>query len=272
MKSFSVNRWRGLLLMSISSLSISSFAHADVSHATWDALLKKHVVSLRGGQATQVNYNAFRADQAQLKQYLQMLAQVKPAEFERWDKPAQLAFLINAYNAATVDLVLSGDANLKSIKDLGSLLRSPWKREFVPLLGQTRSLDQIEHGLIRGSGRYNEPRIHFAVNCASVGCPALRPEAFVGAKLDAQLEDATRKFLADKTRNRLNAGQLEVSSIFKWYREDFEKGFRGTKTLGQFLGLYSQSLSLNPQQSQALAQGKLKIDFLPYDWNLNRTP
>lgn len=272
MKSFIVNRWTGVLLLSMSGFGISSLANADVSHATWDALLKKHVVSLRGGQATQVNYDLFRADQAQLKQYLQILAQVKPADFERWDKPAQLAFLINAYNAATVDLVLSGDADLESIKDLGSVFRSPWKREFVPLLGKTRSLDDIEHGLIRGSGRYNEPRIHFAVNCASVGCPALRPEAFVSAKLDAQLEDATRKFLADKTRNRLNAGQLEVSSIFKWYREDFEKGFRGAKTLGQFLGLYSQSLSLNAQQSQALAQGKIKVDFLPYDWSLNRTP
>lgn len=254
------------------ALGLSLSAHAEFNHAQWDRLLKQHVVSIRGGQATQVNYAQFRADTAKLKSYLQSTQAVTQGQFDRWSKDEQLAFLINVYNAATVELVLSGKSNLKSIKDLGSLLRSPWKQEFVPLLGKTRSLDGIEHGLIRGSGRYNEPRIHFAVNCASVGCPALRPEAFVGARLDAQLEDATRKFLSDKTRNRLNAGQLEVSSIFKWYREDFEKDFRGANTLEQFLGIYSHSLSLNAQQSQALVQGKLKVDFLPYDWNLNRTP
>lgn len=254
------------------ALSVSLSAHAEFNHALWDGLLKQHVVSLRSGQATQVNYRQFKGNEATLKRYLQSTQAITQVQFDRWSKHEQLAFLINVYNAATVDLVLSGKSDLKSIKDLGSVFRSPWKQEFVPLLGKTRSLDEIEHGLIRGSGRYNEPRIHFAVNCASVGCPALRPEAFVAARLDAQLEDATRKFLADKTRNRLNAGQLEVSSIFKWYREDFEQGFRGIKTLGQFLGLYSQSLSLNAQQSQALAQGKLKVDFLPYDWKLNRTP
>ena len=254
------------------ALGLSLSAHAEFNHAQWDRLLKQHVVSIRGGQATQVNYQQFKVNEPALKRYLQSAQVVTQAQFDRWSKDEQLAFLINVYNAATVDLVLSGKSDLKSIKDLGSVFRSPWKQEFVPLLGKTRSLDEIEHGLIRGSGRYNEPRIHFAVNCASVGCPALRAEAFVANRLEAQLEDATRKFLADKTRNRLNAGQLEVSSIFKWYREDFEQGFRGAKTLEQFLGIYSQPLSLTAQQSQALAQGKLKVDFLPYDWNLNRTP
>lgn len=259
-------------LLGVVLLTVSAGANADVSHSAWDALLKKHVVTLRGGQATQVNYQAFRADQAVLTQYLQMLGKVKTAEFDRWSKPEQLAFLINAYNAATVDLVLSGAADIKSIKDLGSIFRSPWKKQFVRLLGQTRSLDEIEHGLIRGSGRYNEPRIHFAVNCASVGCPALRPEAFVAGRLDTQLEDATRSFLADRTRNRLDGSTLKVSSIFKWYREDFEQNWRGTNSLPQFLGVYSKPLGLDTKQMQALKQSQIKVDFLPYDWNLNRKP
>lgn len=260
------------LLLAGLMLSITCLAHADFDHSTWDGLLKKHVTSLRGGQATQVNYQAFRVDQVQLKRYLQALGQVKPAEFDRWAKPEQLAFLINAYNAATVDLVLSGDAKLKSIKDLGSIFRSPWKKDFVTLLGQTRSLDNIEHDLIRGSGRYNEPRIHFAVNCASVGCPALRSEAFVASRLEGQLEDSTRLFLADQTRNRLDGNTLKVSSIFKWYREDFEKNWRGASSLPQFLGVYSTPLGLDAKQTQALKQGQINVDFLPYDWNLNRKP
>lgn len=153
-----------------------------------------------------------------------------------------------------------------------SLFQSPWKKRFIPLLGETRSLDDIEHGLIRGFGRYGEPRIHFAVNCASIGCPALRPEAYVGARLDDQLEDATRRFLADRTRNRFENGTLEVSSIFKWYRDDFEQGWRGTTSLGGFLARYGNDLGLPPQTTTRLAAGQLDIPFLDYNWALNRTP
>ena len=114
------------------------------------------------------------------RKYLAATSAVSRAEFDRWVPADQLAFLVNAYNAWTVQLVLQGYPKIASIRDLGSLLQSPWKKRFVPLLGETRSLDEIEHSLIRGSGRYREPRAHFALNCASVGCPALRPEAYVG--------------------------------------------------------------------------------------------
>jgi hypothetical protein len=132
-------------------------------------------------------------------------------------------------------------------------------------------LDDIEHGLIRGSGRYNDPRIHFAVNCASIGCPALRAEAYVAQRLNVQLEDATQMFLSDRTRNRVESDALKVSSIFKWYRPDFEKGWRGANTLGQFLALYSEPLALNADTASQLSAGKLDIEFLDYDWRLNVT-
>lgn len=242
---------------------------AGLDQSTWDTLLKKHVTSLRNGQATQVDYAGFAADRGQLKQYLSAVSAVAPAEFEHWDRPGQLAFLINAYNANTVELILTAYPDVASIKDLGSLLRSPWKKRFIPLLGETRSLDDIEHGLIREAGHYAEPRIHFAVNCASVGCPALRSEAYVGERLEAQLEDAARSFLSDRTRNRLEGNALKVSSIFKWYRGDFEKGWRGADSLAGFFVLYRQPLDLDDSAVSRLKAGKMEIDFLDYDWRLN---
>ncbi|MEO8158100.1 MAG: DUF547 domain-containing protein [Betaproteobacteria bacterium] len=242
---------------------------AGFDYSVWDALLKEHVSALRGGQATQVDYAGFAADRGRLKQYLAALSGVSRAEFDRWDKPTQLAFLINAYNANTVELILTRYPDLKSIKDLGSLLRSPWKKSFIPLLGETRSLDDIEQGLIRGSDRYAEPRIHFAVNCASIGCPALRTEAFSAERLDAQLEDSTRAFLSDRTRNRLDGNTLRVSSIFKWYRADFEKGWRGAANLAGFLAQYREALGLDEANTSRLKSGDLSIEFLDYDWRLN---
>lgn len=260
-----------IVLLTLQSAVFSLPAHAAFDHATWDTLLKEHVVPLRGGLATQVDYRGFTADRGQLKRYLVSTSGVVRAEFDRWSKLEQLAFLINAYNAWTVELVLTGYPNLASIKGLGSFLQSPWKKRFVPLLGETHSLDDIEHGLIRGSGRYNDPRIHFAVNCASIGCPALRAEAYAADRLNTQLEDATQKFLSDRTRNRLNGNTLAVSSIFKWYREDFEKGWRGANSLGRFLSLYRQPLGLDAETANRLSAGKIVIDFLDYDWRLNAT-
>jgi hypothetical protein len=259
-------------LLAVLLLSQTLIAQAAFDHSGWDALLKKHVVSIRNGQATQVDYTGMAADRAQLKNYLKATSSVKHATFDSWTKEEQLAFLINAYNAWTVELILTGYPDIDSIKDLGSFFRSPWKKRFIPLLGETRTLDDIEHGLIRGSGTYNEPRIHFAVNCASIGCPALRPEAYVADRLDEQLEEATRNFLSDRTRNRLEGNTLKVSSIFKWYRDDFEQGWRGATTLEQFLALYAQPLNLDERSVNLLVSGDLDIDFLDYDWKLNAKP
>ncbi|MEO0996496.1 MAG: DUF547 domain-containing protein [Pseudomonadota bacterium] len=239
------------------------------SHDTWDALLSRHVVSVRDGATTEVDYAGFLRDRETLQGYLDTLAAVPADDFDAWAEADQLAFLINAYNAWTVELILTEYPGLGSIRDLGSLFSSPWKRRIAPLLGKKRTLDDIEHGMIRGSGRYDEPRIHFGVNCASIGCPALAADAYRGATLEQQLEAATRAFLGDRTRNRLEGGQLRVSSIFKWYREDFETGWRGADSLGRFLALYSDALALPADAADALRSGELEIDFLSYDWSLN---
>lgn len=248
----------------------SAAAYADFDHSRWDSLLNKHVTMTHAGKASVVDYKGMQADKTKLKNYLTATSKVTQSEFDRWDKEEQLAFLINVYNAGTVDLVLTEYPDIKSIKDIGGLFSSPWKQDFIPLLGKTRSLDDIEHNLIRGSKRYNEPRIHFAVNCASIGCPALLNDAFSGPRLEEQLEQVTSKFLADNSRNRLQGNMLEISPIFKWYKEDFEDGWRGSDNVAEFLGRYSQSLGLNKTQTAALKSGNIDIDYTSYDWRLNK--
>lgn len=245
---------------------------ASFEHNAWDALLKKHVVPINKGVSTQVDYDGFLKDQFHFRVYLSRLEAVSKSTFESWSKAEQLAFLINAYNAWTVELILTKYPDLESIKDLGSWITSPWKKSFIPLLGEIHSLDDIEHGLIRAEGQYEEPRIHFAVNCASIGCPALAPTAYTGEHLNAQLDTVTRLFLSDRSRNRLNGDTLNVSKIFDWYNEDFERGWGGYKTLIQFFSNYSKELGLSERDIQRLKSGDIDIDFLDYDWRLNRNP
>ena len=238
-------------------------------HDSWNALLNKYVHEINDGKASVVDYQGLADHRQLLTQYLQSQSAVTQARFDQWPSNEQLAFLINAYNAWTVELVLTAWPDLSSIKDLGGLLTSPWSKRFIPLFGKQLSLDDIEHQLIRGSGRYNDPRIHFAVNCASVGCPALRSEAYRGEKLDAQLDEQTGNFLRDKSRNRVQDDELQLSAIFKWYREDFEKGWSGYNSLEDFLVDHAQALELTSAMARELELGDMEIVFLDYDWRLN---
>ncbi|MBU5617948.1 DUF547 domain-containing protein [Psychrobacter sp. TAE2020] len=256
--------------MATAILLASATAYADFNHSSWDSLLNKNVTMTNSGKASVVNYASMKADKSKLDSYMDATSKVSQSEFNAWSKDEQLAFLINVYNAGTVELVLTKYPNIKSIKDIGGVFGSPWKQNFISLLGKTRSLDDIEHNLIRGSKRYNEPRIHFAVNCASIGCPALLNDAFTASKLDKQLEQVTSSFLADTSRNRLKGNTLEVSPIFKWYKEDFATSWRGTYDLAGFLARYSTSLGLNNGQAAQLRNGKIKIGYSSYNWNLNK--
>lgn len=242
----------------------------DHSHAAWDALLKKHVVLVAGGNASQVRYSEFARDRAALKGYLDALSGATEAEFRCWSKPQQMAFLINAYNAFTVELILA-NYPVKSIKDIGSdLFSNRWKRKFFRLLGRDASLDQIEHEMLRKPGSYDDPRVHFAATCASIGCPMLREESYTAAALAAQLEQQAVRFLSDRSRNRVSApGRLEVSRIFDWFREDWSSGYRGIRSLEQYFAGYAKLLSDDPAHRKLVAGGKAPISHLEYDWTLN---
>jgi hypothetical protein len=244
-----------------------AWAQFDHGYAGWDALVKKHVRWLPDQKQSRVDYDGFKADRAALKKVLDAMSAVPPAEFERWSREQQMAFLVNAYNAFTVELILTRWPELKSIKDLGSLLQSPWKKKFFVLLGEQRHLDWIEHEQLRP--RYQDPRVHAAVNCASIGCPALRNEAFVAPKLEAQFDDGMMRFMADRTRNRVAAGRLEVSMIFKWFREDFEQGWLGLRKLDDLFARYAVQLTDQPDEQRKLRERALSPDFLDYDWSLN---
>lgn len=243
----------------------------DAGYTAWDALLHKHVVLLPGGNASRVDYTALHRNRAELKAVLDDFQSVSRAEFDRWSKPEQEAFLINAYNAFTIEKILTRYPNLRSIRDFGTIFGNPWKDRFFTLLGAPMSLDDIEHGMLRKEGAYDEPRIHFAVVCASIGCPMLRDEAFIPARLDAQLEDGMRRFLSDSSRNRYDPGRdrLEVSRIFDWYGKDFEHGYRGFTSVKATLARYADLLAAKPEDRMRVRDQKADIDFLEYDWTLN---
>ena len=268
-----------LLTLLLATMPIAAWSQSfDHDHKAWAALLKKHVVLIDGGKASQVRYAGFAQDRAALKAYLGALSKVTQAEFNGWTKPQQMAFLTNTYNAYTVEKILTRYPNIKSIWDFGKIFGNPFKDRFFTLLGREFSLDMIEHETLRKPGSYNEPRVHFAVNCASVGCPMLREEPYVAERLDAQLEEQTRRFLADRSRNRYNpqGNALEVSEIFKWFSEDWTSGYRGFDGKGvamqsreQFFAKYANLLADPPAQQNTIAERKAGLRYLDYDWVLN---
>ncbi|HEX4857778.1 MAG TPA: DUF547 domain-containing protein [Usitatibacteraceae bacterium] len=267
------------LLALLGAALISFVAHAqsfDHTHAAFTALLKKHVVLVDGGKASKVKYAELKKDQPQLKAYLDSLSAVSETDFNGWSKAQRMAFLINAYNGFTLELILQNHP-VKSIKDIGNdLFSNRWKKKFFKLFGQESFLDRIEHETLRKPGAYNDPRVHYAVNCASIGCPALREEAFTAEKLDRQLEEQAVRFLSDRSRNRYANGKLEVSKIFDWFKVDWESGYTGfdgktppIKSREEYFARYAKLLADSPADQQAIAAGKAPIAHLDYDWSLN---
>ncbi|MEP7068442.1 MAG: DUF547 domain-containing protein [Usitatibacter sp.] len=260
------------ILIALAAFLVSVNALAlDQSHKAWDELLKKHVKYVENGNASRVSYAGFAKDRAQLKAVLDDYSKLTKAEFDGWTKPQQQAFLINAYNAFTVELILSKYPDLKSIRDLGSFVSKPWSKKFFKLFGEDSYLDFIEHELLRKPGVYDDPRVHVGVVCASIGCPMLRNEAFVAERLDAQLEDAMRRFLSDRTRNRYDpqSRKLEVSRIFDWYGRDFEKGHKGYVSVKATMARYADQLADSAEDRALVKAGNADVAFLDYDWSLN---
>lgn len=263
--------WVVLLLIVGCASTVAAASAFDHRHTAWDALLKKNVLLLSGGNASQVRYAGMQNDRPLLRAYLASLSAVSEADYASWSKAQRLAFLINAYNAFTIELVLGKYPDLQSIKDLGGIFQSPWKKTFFGLLGEQRSLDDVEHGLIRAPGAFDDPRIHVALVCASIGCPMLRNEAFSGERLDSQLADAMRRFVADRNRNRFDtaSGRLQVSQIFDWYGDDFAQGHAGFVTLSATFARYAEQLADTPTARARVRSGDYRLEFLAYDWRLN---
>ncbi len=193
-----------------------------VDHSAWTRMLQAHVVRGEDG-LNRVGYTRFKkADHTGLKTYIAMLEATDVASL---DKPEQFAFWVNLYNAKTIDVVLD-KYPVKSIKDvsLGGGLKTlvtggPWQAKITKVAGQSLSLDDIENTILRAI--YKDPRVHYAVNCASVGCPNLLPEAYTGAKLEVMLETGARDFINSPRGFAFEGGKIKASSIYDWFRADF---------------------------------------------------
>ena len=258
----------GLML---SSTSVVAFDH---QHQMFNQVLNDVVRLSPNKRQTRVDYGLLNKQPEQLNRYLAALSSVKQSEYKLWTDDEQLSFLINAYNAFTLQLINQNygkfqNGKVESIKDLGGFFSSPWKQSFFTLLEEKHSLDDIEHDMIRVW--FKRPRIHAALVCAAVSCPPLRDQAFVADQLSRQLDDQMRQFLSDDQRNTINLSdnRVNLSSIFKWYGEDFETGQQGFTSLKDLVKLYQADMADSPQQLTWLQKQDFNIRYLDYDWRLN---
>jgi len=233
------------------ALAAPLFAGFDHSHALFTEVLKKHV------NGDGFDYAELHEDPDKLGAYLVDLSKVSQSDFKGWSEAQQMAFLINLYNASTLKLIVD-NYPVKSIKDIDN----PWKQKRVKIFGGAVSLDHIEHEMLRKD--YNDPRIHFGVNCASVGCPALRAEAFRADALDKQLDEQARNFLRDESKNRVDIGNntLYLSEIFDWFAGDFVKK---SGSVEKFVAPYFEA-----SETKAIGSADFSIKYTDYDWTLNK--
>lgn len=250
-------------------------------HSSLDTVL------VRFASDGRVDYAALKIGRAPLDEYVGQVAAVTAAQFEAWPEAERIAFLVNAYNAYTLETIIDN----YPIEPAGFFKKLTHPKRFaVPdnsirqidgvfdgithqVMGREVTLDDIEHASLRVD--YNEPRIHFALVCAAVSCPPLRGEAYRGDRLDEQLDDQGRQFLNDPRLNRLeiNRGQVQLSKIFDWFGEDFlqfargDVGYQGDEKLNGVLTFVSRYLL--ERDVVFLDSGDYKVDFLSYDWTLN---
>ncbi len=220
-----------------------------IQHDIWHELLQKHV-SPEG----KVNYKGFITEKARFQEYLDLLNSHHP-NGKNWSKQEQLAYWINAYNAYTVELIVDNYPveSIKKIKKGIPFINSVWDKEFITIEGHAYSLGHIEHEILRKE--FDEPRIHFAIVCASISCPKLLNAAYKTDQLEQQFVQQTKDFINDPTRNKIDANEAKISKIFSWFEGDFTKN----GTLEEYLSQYSNT----PVTADT------KISYLNYDWGLN---
>ncbi len=219
---------------------VDHYASEAFNHNAWNTLLQNNV-----SETGNVNYITFKNNPTDLRDYIVSLGENMPNE--DWTKEDKLAYWINAYNALTVDLIIR-NYPVKSIKDI----KDPWDQRLWKLGEKWYNLNEIEHEILR---KMEEPRIHFAIVCASFSCPKLQNEAFTASKLEAQLTSATKEFLADTNRNEIASDRIKISKIFQWFSKDFKQD----GDLIDFLNKYSETeISSNAKKS-----------YKDYNWDLN---
>jgi len=241
------------------------------------AYLLKTYVDDRG----MVNYKGLKADRQMLDAYVRAMGRLDPAVFERWSKAEQIAFWINAYNANVLKTIIDHYPIKPSLFKLAVFPRhSIWHISGVwddikhPIMGRPMSLNAIEDERLRRD--FNEPRLHVSIVCASISCPPLRNEPYSGKRLEAQLEDQARRFLANPQNFRIDRARrrVEISSIFKWFGKDFittygtDERFNGQgDAVRAVLAFASRYLSL--EDRRYLDTQSYSVHYSDYDWSLN---
>lgn len=194
-----------------------------------------------------VNYDKIKSNKTDLDVIIKQFEEKQPTD--KWSKNEKLAYYINAYNVYTLKVVIDNYPT-KSIKDIDNA----WDKKIVTSGKNKISLSDVEHKILR---KMNEPRIHFAINCASFSCPNLLNEAFLPETIDKQLETVTKSFINDKTKNTITATDIKISEIFNWFGSDFKT--KKTSVI-DFINKYST----------VKIDKKAKVKFLDYNWNLNK--
>ena len=230
-----------------------------VEHGFWDGFLKKYVVTDDPSGIHRVRYAAVAPeDRKALEGYLRELERV---EVTRLERSVQKAYWINLYNALTVKIVLE-HFPVESIRDInispGLFSRGPWGAKLLTIQGQGVSLDDIEHRILRPL--WKDSRVHYAVNCASLGCPNLRPEAFTPENTEALLEKGAREYVNHPRGVRLGGDRLHLSSIYSWFRADFGDSWEGV--------LLHLRKYADPDLRKGLTDFKGSVDY-GYDWRIN---
>lgn len=241
-----------------------------VDNSIYARLLKNYVKS------GVVDYAGLKKDEAEVNRYLKLLEATKTKDLS---KNKRLAFYINAYNINAIKVVLTGYPGIHSIKDMGSIFRSVWTKKVFVIDGKPVSLDDIESGV--RSPEFHDPRVHFAINCASKSCPPLESEPYEGDTLDRRLDASAKAFINDPHSNFLKGNTLYLSKIFDWYSKDFKRwspaqNGENSRTALFGGGVKGAVLSFimkyaNPDLKKKLREraATIKIDYLPYDWTLD---
>lgn len=236
---------------------ISQSSKKTVNHSQFSILLKAYVKRDKNG-LNRVDYKGFKNKQSDLKAYIKSLEAVKVTSLSRAE---QFAYWANLYNAVTIDVVLEAYP-VKSIKDIdispGIFSNGPWGKKLVTIEGTKISLDDIEHQILRKV--HKDPRVHYAVNCASVGCPNLQTEAFEASKLEAQLEKAAKDYVNSNRGAVVKGNRLSISKIYIWFKKDF-----GGNDAGVLAHLKRYA---SPKLKEKITKiGSINSSF--YDWTLN---
>lgn len=224
-----------------------------INHDAWDRILAAYVRAADDG-VNRVDYDGIKSTAAAaLKAYVEALETVTISEYPRAE---QFAYWINLYNAATVQVIVD-NYPLGSIKDIGLLGQGPWKDKILNVQGQPLSLDDIEHGILRPL--WKDVRIHYAVNCASIGCPNLALKSYRADRMETMLDEAARAYVNHSRGFARIDGQLVASSIFDWYQSDW----------GSAEDVLAHASKYATSKTAALLKGATAIDAYDYDWSLN---